>query len=892
MNTNRILALAWVSASLASLFFIPPCTTTENRWAKWTKNLPGEIIDVDLQGNWLVVSTPASVFALDASDGAVLYQTRTRLGSYGGVRRNPGTNRVWVTDMHYEADITKQAFRLYDLDVVTDTVLRFFEYTVPKPHILNKAPVLRIDLSSDAAHVAFVFNYGYDDPSEWPYLAGGRRSVLYWINTTTMKQLFGFGPYANACNISPDNKLLSLAGVWSFSRNLGSKDAGGFYYDGTWVIDILGDTLVNGKQIEYQFQPSPLFDFFFRYRTVISSKDLKPVLNAATSLINDNVVAYTPDALAYFSFSRPPYDSVMYVYRDVLTNDTLALLRSPVFNDPVSFYFPFDSVMVAANQWGAITFFDLKGLLGGRPGIIMPVGDTLTERMIIRLPDPQTSPVSARSTFQYTSNASFLKNRVLFSYPMDSVWIAVEADLENGLKLRTEKRVELVPLKHDALAIQYWSMGRGSGLASHISDNGRYITSARGNVSIITDITDWKIDIGFYPLSFVESVAIDNYGIVHSLNTVVEKYYVENTDYGKLSSTTYRYTIRSRKRNKISDSLQSFTYTDRVYPGVRSFVTITKWKEGFGSRVATLVIGDNSFFDTLAFDVANGTALPYSDEFCGFFPRAFDIDVTTGKKYLAGFVMNSLPNYNRYGTMSQDGRCDLIGSGQDFRYFSLSADGKYLISNQGVRDVNFEMITPTTAFAKHFLPLSGTATGITANADTIFLWQIPEATLINKFVCHAEITGISSTGTSDRLLIQFANGTIELMRTLDMFPEPPIFTDDQKSDDVIPGNSIFPNPAIGSSGTANEITSGILIFPNPAFGSSRITSPLFNLPDAQLNIYNSLGERIVRVTSGLSGSGFEWNTTDSDGLRIKPGIYYCIASAQGEYRFGKVSVLR
>ncbi len=809
-----------------------------------------------------MVSTPASVFVLDAEDGAVLYQTRTRLGSYGGVRRIPGSNRVWVTDLMYDNNTSKQEFRLYELDVVTDTVLRFLEFTVPNLQVLTEFPLLRIALTSDATHIAFVFNFRFDDASAWPYVALGMRSVLYWINTSTMLQKSFIMPYSTAIKISPDNKLMSIAGIYSYWKGLGSRTVESVYFDGTMVIDILGDSLGKPKTFEYQFKPSPLFDFFFLYRTIISIKDLKPITNAATSLIDDEVVGYAPDALAYFSYSKPPYDSLFYVYRDILSNDTLAMLRSPRFNEPVSFYFPFDSVMVASNRWGALAFFNLKGLLGGQQGIIIPVADTISERTIFRLPGPRTSPVNARYTYQYSSNGSFLKDDVFFSDQIDSCWLAVEANLDNGLTLRAKKNIELAPLKHDEAALQYWSMGSGYGLVSSISENGKYISSALHDVSLITNINDWKIDIGLYPESSITStVAVDNLGIVHSTNYIIDSAQPEQ----------YHYTIRSRKQNEISDSLQSITFNNYIYPGVQSLLTVTRWREGFGSRVATLTVSPNSFEDTLAFDLELGTALSFSDEFCAFYPKAFDIDMTTGKKYLGGYVMNSLPNSKRYGTMSDDGSCELIGSGQDFRYFILSADGKYLISDQGVRDINFQMITPTTAFADFFLPVAGTSMGITFNADTLSLWQIPEAILVNKIGLPSAITGVSSTGSSDRILIQFNNGTVELMRALNLFPELPNSTNNKQTD---------------------EVCSAMSVFPNPVSESCQLTSPLFSLPNVHLLIYSSLGELILHITSGFTNAGFRWNTTASDGLPVRSGMYYFIITAQNDRCVGKIVVLK
>ncbi len=112
--------------------------------------------------------------------------------------------------------------------------------------------------------------------------------------------------------------------------------------------------------------------------------------------------------------------------------------------------------------------------------------------------------------------------------------------------------------------------------------------------------------------------------------------------------------------------------------------------------------------------------------------------------------------------------------------------------------------------------------------------------------------------------------------------------------------SLLGGTSVGVEGEtpANERLTGITLngnYPNPFSGSTTIEFEVAEAGDVQLDVYNVLGRRVVRVVDGPVPSGVhqvQWDARDGRGSAVPSGLYFYRLSKSGEQQVGSMSIVR
>ncbi len=89
-----------------------------------------------------------------------------------------------------------------------------------------------------------------------------------------------------------------------------------------------------------------------------------------------------------------------------------------------------------------------------------------------------------------------------------------------------------------------------------------------------------------------------------------------------------------------------------------------------------------------------------------------------------------------------------------------------------------------------------------------------------------------------------------------------------------------------------DITS-VFPFPNPVNLSNTNTARFRNVPpEADLYIYNTLGQRVARIDSDGGGTIRYWSLKNESGQKVAAGVYLFLVNGEGLSEIGKFSIIR
>lgn len=731
---------------------------------RWTVPLNGHIVHASLGSNWLVVTTGNTIYILNPEDGVVLDTFSTLGKTYTLVKKHPKEDRVWAVE---KPNSGWQGTRVVEIDPIRDSVTRSIEFnTTPGPYPSTSVGSVSIDVSPDGKEIAILVSFDSDH-----YARLSDHGILYRYALDSLVQLEQSMSLNGWLEYHATDGALVVPGhtsSWAGDDYRGYRET---WYQRTHVITFSDSGVKRRDTFNVSYRLGSNLRYLVGNGGPITWPDYRPVKNVALGKPHrgQDLLDFTVDACSQILVAPDPDDSIAADICELLTHDTLTRLKAYTKGKNWRYVTMARHERVLGTELDHLLHcWDISTSRKGRAGATPIVEPTVPERTYIRVRTPLTTPIDAPVDVKYQSIDNDIESDLFFAETIKTSRIRLVTESMNGDSWIDTQYVECVPLKHDLRSTTYWSVADAQGPRSSISADGRFVGIATNAYSVHIDLDQDAQRCRQEPaLNTLRLAAVESDG---SFYVVYDSLRSEGSN-NRYSITSM--TRRMRRYQAQSDSLDSktFDYTSWSGDAYNGLFAVTRWREGFGCFITNVTTAQGDVWMKWCDNPRSLRGESPSVELCNTSPFVFDIDLKRTSSILKGMHERSAGSSDKYEWLKNypEDSCNALSSQQD-KYATYAGDGQYIVSDLAVYDRNFGVITNTLSFSQMPLDVPGTMNVISINGKTLYLWSLPTAVVVDSTVMDGVVTQVAIDTSRNAMLIQYANGTIELHDRAALFP--------------------------------------------------------------------------------------------------------------------------